>query len=192
MSQEPLTKRIDLPRYPRGWFAVGVTSELDVGDVMPARYFGQELVLVRTAEGRATLFDAYCPHLGAHLGHGGSVEGENLVCPFHGWRFGTDGACSGMPYGKRIPAAAKTKSWPVLEQNGVIYAWFDPDDAAPTYDMKCFDDSNWTPMVSKRWLIKGHSQEVCENSVDYSHFRFIHNSSHDARRGRAAGRRALV
>lgn len=176
MLQEPQTKRIDLPPYPRGWFAVGTTLELTVGDVKPVHYFGRELVLFRTAEGEATMFDAYCPHLGAHLGHGGTVDGENLVCPFHGWRFGRDGTCSGMPYGKRIPSAATTRSWPLLEQNGVIHAWFDPEGEDPEYEMKRFDDSNWTPMVSKRWDILGHSQEVCENSVDYSHFRFIHNS----------------
>lgn len=170
------SERIDLPAYPRGWFAVGTSPELEPGDVRPVRYFGRELVLYRTASGEAALLDAYCPHLGAHLGHGGRVEGEILVCPFHGWRFGRDGACSGMPYGRRIPPNAATRSWPLLEQNGVIHAWFDAGGAEPDYAMRRFDDASWTPMVSKRWSIQGHTQEVCENSVDFAHFRFIHGS----------------
>ena len=107
------SKRIDLPPYPRGWFAVGISSELDVGQVEAVEYFGEQLVLFRKADGTPALLDAYCPHLGAHLGHGGTVRGEELVCPFHGWGFTADGTCTSMPYGKRIPKTARTRSYPV-------------------------------------------------------------------------------
>ena len=56
---------------PSGWFAVAFSSELEAGEVKPVRYFGKELVLFRTSDGEAHLLDAFCPHLGAHLGHGG-------------------------------------------------------------------------------------------------------------------------
>src|SRR5689334_23634300 len=39
----------------------------------------------------------YCPHLGAHLGIGGTVVGDSIKCPFHAWRFGGDGACVDVP-----------------------------------------------------------------------------------------------
>ena len=100
-------RRIDLPPYPRGWFCVGISSELGPGDVRPASYFGRELVLFRTQAGEARVLDAYCPHLGAHLGHGGKIDGEVIVCPFHGWRFDGNGTGTAMLYGKRIPKAAK-------------------------------------------------------------------------------------
>lgn len=57
---------------PYGWYALEHCNSLAVGDAKPVHYFGRELVLFRTLEGTATLLDAYCPHLGAHLGHGGS------------------------------------------------------------------------------------------------------------------------
>ena len=44
----------------------------------------------RTEAGEVAVLDAFCPHMGAHLGHGGKVEGGGLVCPFHAWKF--DGA----------------------------------------------------------------------------------------------------
>jgi nitrite reductase/ring-hydroxylating ferredoxin subunit len=170
------SRRIDLPPYPRGWFAVAISDELERGAVRPIRYFDRELVLFRSTEGEARLFDAYCPHLGAHLGHGGQVEGDDLVCPFHGWRFGSDGACTGMPYGQRIPAAAKAKTWAVREQNGVILAWHSENAEAPDWAMPVFGDSNWTPCISKTWTISGHTQEVCENTADTGHFRFVHGT----------------
>ena len=75
------------PGYPRGWFVIGVSKELEPGDVRPIRYFGRELVLYRTESGMAIVHDAFCPHLGAHLGYGGKVVGETIQCPFHAWRF---------------------------------------------------------------------------------------------------------
>ena len=59
--------------------------------------------------------DAYCPHLGAHLGVGGQVEGDCMRCPFHGWEFdGDSGACVEIPYGERerIPAKAHARAVP--------------------------------------------------------------------------------
>jgi nitrite reductase/ring-hydroxylating ferredoxin subunit len=171
-----MSPRIDLPPYPRGWFAVASSDELQPGEVRAVHYFGQELVLFRSHTGMARVFDAYCPHLGAHLGHGGTVEGDELVCPFHGWRFGAEGACAGMPYGTRIPPAAKTRAWEVREQYGVILVWHSAKGDAPDWEMPGFDDANWTPSVSRSWVIKGHTQEVCENTADFGHFRFIHGT----------------
>jgi len=172
-----MSKRIDLPPYPRGWFAVGSSDELAPGEVRPIRYFGEALVLFRCEDGAAHVFDAYCPHLGAHLGHGGTVQGNELVCPFHGWRFGEDGACAGMPYGTRIPPTANVRSWIVREKHGVVMVWYSAKGDAPDWEMPDFDDSNWTPSISRSWTIKGHTQEVCENTADFGHFRFIHQTN---------------
>jgi 3-ketosteroid 9alpha-monooxygenase subunit A len=69
---------------PSGWFAVATSEEIAIRDVAIRHYFGQDLVVFRTESGAVSVFDPYCPHLGAHLGHGGRVEGERLRCPFHG------------------------------------------------------------------------------------------------------------
>jgi len=171
-----MTRRIDLPPYPRGWFAIASSDGLAPGDVRPISYFGRDLVLFRTTKGDARVFDAYCPHLGAHLGHGGSVENDELVCPFHGWRFGEDGVCTGMPYGKRIPSNAIAPAWEVREKNGVVMVWHSRNGDAPDWEMPDFEDANWTPPVSRTWTISGHTQEVCENTADFGHFRFIHQT----------------
>ena len=171
-----MTRRIDLPPYPRGWFSVGSSDELAVGAVRPVRYFGRELVLFRTGSGKAHLLDGYCPHLGAHLGYGGSVSGEEIVCPFHGWRFGGDGVCRSMPYGTRIPSTAKARSWAVREGGGVILAWHSEAGDPPDWEMPVFEKPSWTAPVARSWIIRGHTQEVCENTADLGHFRFIHQT----------------
>src|SRR5689334_11852890 len=94
------------PRYPtftNGWFQVAWSCELAAGQVRNLKCFGAELVLFRGHGGVASVVDAYCPHLGAHVGIGGRVVGDCVECPFHGWQFDGGGACTSIPYANKIP-----------------------------------------------------------------------------------------
>ena len=109
------------PPIPNGWYAVAWSKEIEPGGVKRVYAFEKELVVFRTESGKATIFDAYCPHLGAHLGEGGTVVGENLRCPFHHWQFDTGGSCVGIPYAKRVPPKARVGTWPVVECAGMVF-----------------------------------------------------------------------
>ena len=76
---------------------------------------GEQVVLFRTESGVATPMDAYCPHLGAHLGHGGAVNGERIRCPFHAFEFDTGGTCQFVPNGTRPHAKAEAHAYPLRE-----------------------------------------------------------------------------
>ena len=179
MKTIPTSQRIPLPPFPRGWFAIAFSAELEPGAVQRRHYFGRELVVYRTESGQVSLADAYCPHLGAHLGHGGRVEGERLVCPFHGWQFGPDGRCAAMPYGKRIPDRARLAPWQVIEQNGVVLAYWDGVDGSGSgaaWKPPVVDLGAYSEMRSRTWELASHPQEVMENSADGAHFRYIHKT----------------
>ncbi len=81
------SQRYPFPAYANGWFRIAYSNELEAGQVLPLSLLGRELVLYRDEAGEAHVLDAYCRHLGAHLGHGGKVEGEGLRCPFHAWKW---------------------------------------------------------------------------------------------------------
>jgi 3-ketosteroid 9alpha-monooxygenase subunit A len=168
--------RIDLPPYPTGWFAVALSEDLAPSQVVPCRYFGRELAMFRDLNGTVAVLDAYCAHLGAHLGHGATVGDGCIRCPFHGWEYDLAGVCIGMPYGRRVPAAAKVRSWPVVEQDDVILVWHSPDDQDPDWFMPTFADRRWTRPRSMMRTIRSHPQEILENTVDCAHFRFVHES----------------
>jgi phenylpropionate dioxygenase-like ring-hydroxylating dioxygenase large terminal subunit len=178
-----MSKRYDLP-IPFGWYCVSLGQDLKVGEVKPLKYFGRELVLFRTESGEAKLLDAYCPHLGAHLGHGGKVQGESIACPFHGWQFNGEGACTSVPYAKNMPPkVAGNKEvihhYPVVERNQVIWAWYHPQNAAPTFDvvdLPQYSSPDWTPIECQRWVINTTIQETGENAADAAHFLFVHTA----------------
>ncbi|MFT5481921.1 MAG: phenylpropionate dioxygenase-like ring-hydroxylating dioxygenase large terminal subunit, partial [Halieaceae bacterium] len=92
------SKTLRNPNFPIGWYSVGRTSEIKGGEVQRVYAFERELALFRTRSGAIALTDAFCPHLGAHLGVEGRVVGESIRCPFHGWRFDTAGQCVEIPY----------------------------------------------------------------------------------------------
>ena len=166
---------------PFGWFAVAYSSELDVGDVRPLFVFGQHVVLFRTEDGEAHLATAFCPHLGAHLGHGGRVEGNELVCPFHGWRFDGAGNCVAVPYAKSMPRRARQGpclySHPVREINRLIWVWHHPRRFPPTFDLDEipeFSAAGCAKPECFEWDVNVPVQDAGENAVDIAHFATVH------------------
>lgn len=166
----------NFPPIPSGWFTLTFSNELERGQVVPLRAFDRDLVLFRSESGVARLFDAHCPHLGAHLGHGGVVEGESVRCPFHHWRFGGDGRCVEVPGCDRIPPKARVHAWDVREQDGLVMAWFHPEGAAPTFEVPALEGEGWTEIKTVRWRIASHPQEINENTVDTAHMQPIHHT----------------
>ena len=54
--------------YPRGWFMIAESTELDTHKPLAVRFFGKDFALYRgRATGKVVLLDAYCPHMKTHL-----------------------------------------------------------------------------------------------------------------------------
>ena len=170
-----------LEGFPRGWFVIGFAEEIGPGEVKPLRYFGRELVAFRGESGEVSVLDAFCPHLGAHLGYGGKVVGDTVKCPFHAWRFDGKGSCVDVPYAKKIPPRAKLEPWLVREKNGLIFVWHgrgaEPDWEIP--DLPEHDRDDWTGWYTQIQTIKTHPREIVENVADKAHFPEVHGTHVD-------------
>ena len=170
--------RITLPPYPNGWFAIAHVDELAVGEVRSLHYFGQDLVLFRAEDGKPHVLDAYCAHLGAHLGNGGKVVGDTIKCPFHSWRWdGKSGSCVEIPYTSKIPPKARMRAWATMECNGMILVHHHMLGDGPTWMPEAVDElanPDYLLHRKKEWMITSHPQEVMENGVDFAHFETLH------------------
>jgi phenylpropionate dioxygenase-like ring-hydroxylating dioxygenase large terminal subunit len=130
-SRRPIVRTATTePRFPfpvpNGWFIVAEARDLAPGESKAFKVFGTDVVLFRGDDGAPHMVDAYCAHLGAHVGVGGRVEGDCIRCPFHGWRYdGESGVCNEIPYGNldRIPSQARIRAYPCIERNQMIWAW---------------------------------------------------------------------
>lgn len=175
------SQRWPFTHNPKGWYFLSYSEDLAVGQAVPLLAFEKDLVLYRTATGKATVLDAFCPHLGAHLGHGGKVEGEDIRCPFHAWKFGSDGVCNEIPYSSKIPPLAKIRCWEVVERNGMIMAWNNEEGGGPEWEVpevpEAANTSEWTEFERRHWKIATHNIEMAENAVDSAHFKYLHGTT---------------
>jgi phenylpropionate dioxygenase-like ring-hydroxylating dioxygenase large terminal subunit len=169
--------RYPFPATPDGWYGVGTVDELAPGAVAPLRYFGRDLVWFRGEDGPARVFDAHCPHLGAHLGFGGRVVGDGIRCPFHGWRYDGAGCLAEVPGLTKSPAALAIRSWPVAERNGFVHVWFHARGEKPGYEVERFRDdaTEWTPWRTSTYRVRVHVQDLTENILDRAHFPNVHD-----------------
>ncbi len=161
---------------PEAWYFVGLGAELAAGAVRVVRLAGEDWVLWRGMDGMASLTASTCPHLGAHLGEGGTVQGNELRCPFHGFRFSTSGQCTATGYDTKPPRAV-LRALPLQEKNGLLFVWWSGCEAAPTWEVPEVDMAGWSPFQVDHWSMPGHPQETTENSVDHGHFGWIHGYS---------------
>ena len=161
------------PPYPFGWFGVAFSRQLKPGRVLTCRFMDREIVVFRTKSGKACAIEAYCPHMGAHFGHGGKVESEELRCPFHGFRFSTNGSCVHSPFGAP-PPAARLGLLELREIWGVICVWHGPPGQVPWEIDLPDDDGSWHPLRHRTMKLRSHPQEITENSVDIAHLTTVH------------------
>ncbi len=175
-----MASRYPFPPYANGWFRVAYSDEIEPGQIVRLHYLGRELVAFRDEDGTPRILDAYCPHLGAHLGVGGEiVEGGRLRCPFHAWEFDGEGQCVRVPYAKKIPPKAKIRSWTTLERNGLVFLHHDAEDRPPAYEIPELSElatDEWTPLEVRRWTVKARWLDMNENCVDRVHFKYVHGA----------------
>jgi phenylpropionate dioxygenase-like ring-hydroxylating dioxygenase large terminal subunit len=173
-----VSRRFPFP-IPFGWFQVAYDDDLAPGEVTALRYWNRDLVLWRDDAGSWHLQDAYCPHLGAHLGIGGKVIGAELECPFHGWRYDGTGACSSIPYSDRVNKKAKLRTYDVVVRNSFVMAWYHPYGEPPKWEIPIIGevgDAGWSDWYKTSYIIDTIPQEMSENGVDPAHFRYVHGT----------------
>lgn len=172
-----LAPRTHVLPVPNGWYTIVGSAELLAGEVLSIKAVDRDLIVFRDEMGTSHVFDAHCPHMGAHLG-GGRVVGETLRCRFHGWLYGSDGRCVEIPYSDAaIPSKARVRSYPVQEKDGFIYFWYHAGDAVPTYEVPAVSevsDPQWTEAHVWEYEVVAALQEMAENNVDYAHFKYVH------------------
>lgn len=167
-------------RFARGWHCLGIADAYRDGKAHSFDAFGTRLAIFADSTGKLNVVDGYCPHMGADLGEG-TIKGDTLACPFHGWQWGGDGKCKAIPYAGRVPPRARIKSWPTMEENKQLFVWHDaegnmpqPEVAIPKIE-ECFT-GEWSEWIWETVKIDTNCRELIDNVSDMAHFYYVHGA----------------
>jgi 5,5'-dehydrodivanillate O-demethylase len=171
-------------RYLRGfWHPVFASAQLPTGRARPLRIMGQDYTLLRTASGRAQVMADRCLHRGTLLSTG-AVEGEELRCFYHGWKYDPTGRCTERPAERTSPESLRLRTYPTHETVGLIFAYLGEGKAPPfpPLDPLQGDGVLFVEALPRPF---NYFRQI-ENALDEVHFNFVHRVSPFAAQGMIA------
>jgi nitrite reductase/ring-hydroxylating ferredoxin subunit len=167
--------------FRRYWVPAMLAEEVAEPDCPPVRVqlLGEKLVAFRDSQGRIGLINEFCAHRGVSLWFGRN-EDSGLRCPYHGWKYDVTGQCVDLPSEATetgMCARIRLKSYPCIEQGGVIWTYMGPPELKPAPP-----GLEWTLVrpdqrfVSKRLQECNYLQAI-EGGIDSSHVSFLHSGA---------------
>lgn len=164
------------------WQPVYRAKDLRTGTARPLRILAQDFTIFRGASGKPQVLASRCPHRGTVLS-AGWVEGDEVRCFYHGWKFSADGSCTEQPAEKDgFKDTVCVRSYPTREYLGLIFAYLGPGEAPPFFRLKIFEDDRSYLSVKASMRRCSYFNQL-ENGVDEAHINFVHRISSFAEAG---------
>ncbi|MBW4462043.1 MAG: aromatic ring-hydroxylating dioxygenase subunit alpha [Nodosilinea sp. WJT8-NPBG4] len=164
--------------FPNFW-----TPVLPVVDIGPAplavELAGESLVLFRHSADQFAAFLDRCPHRGVPLSRGQVTEDGCLECPYHGWRFASDGACTHVPFNSLNPAQRSKLSatrLPTRVIAGMLWVFTGTENVPePQLPSSLLEPNDRYVIHHEVW--NAHWTRAIDISLDYLHIPFVHRDS---------------
>lgn len=159
------------------WYAAEFSNRLTT-EPLKVRLLSHDFVLFRDAEGRAHCLSDTCVHRGGSLS-GGKLKQNCVQCPYHGWRFDSDGRCQAIPSlgpDHKVPPRARVDAYPTDERYGLIFVFLGDlpaEERPPLMTVDEWDTDGWrSTTLDYYW--QANYQRIIENGLDPAHNEFVH------------------
>ena len=164
----------DLAAQRACWHPVAFAA--DVADrPVHADLLGEALVLWRGADRALRVMSDLCVHRGTALSLGW-VAGDELVCPYHAWRYGADGRCVAIPQKEdpaAVPAKARVRAFLVQERYGLIWVALE-EPRWPLPAVPELEADGWAVVAAGPYRWQCDAARQVENFTDFGHFPWVH------------------
>ncbi len=168
------------------WQFVALSGDLKPGKLARHELLGEPVLLGRSPTGQVFALRDICPHRAAPLSAGQfhrEADGrETVACPYHGWRFGPDGACAAIP--SLVDAQAMdvsrigVRAYPVAESQGLVFVWIAGDPrqpATPAEPPLVFPGVvGGKPKLVDRMVFDAHIDHAVVGLMDPAHGPYVH------------------
>ena len=164
----------DTPFIHNAWYVIAEVTEI-TRTPLARTVLGHSVVLFRTEAGAVVALQNRCCHRSFPLSHG-RIEGDTIVCGYHGLRYDTSGRCIEIPMQKSVPAAIRVNAYRSVERGPFVWIWMG-DEArgqhTPLPHQEWMDHPDWDALWGYLH-IKGSYVHLHENLLDLSHLSFLH------------------
>ena len=174
--------------FAREWHCVGRSADIPgPGDYVTDQVGDQPVFTLRDKQGGIRSFANVCRHRMMRLLEG-SGNTKRIVCPYHKWAYGHDGALTGAPHAKYFEGFDKAKfCLPEIRTEvwqGFIYVTLN-DEAesvasrvAPLADMiDRFQMADYVPIVTQDHVWDTNWKLLTENYMESYHLPYIHKGT---------------
>lgn len=178
------------------WYVAAFADEV-TRQPLARRILGLPLVLLRRTDGGVAALEDRCPHRSMPLSLG-RVDGDALVCAYHGARIGCDGICASVPSQAVVPPGARVRAFPAEQHGPLVWVWMgDAAPGRPPPHPAWIDDATGWAASRQRLHMRASYVRLHENLLDLTHLSFLHartfgtpdyaTAPYDARIDSAAG-----
>jgi len=156
------------------WHPVAAAT-LPAGQSVAAELLGQPLCIWRDAAGVVHAWEDRCPHRGTRLSIG-RVDGDKIICAYHGWQFDARGRCTLMPADPAFKPSANAcaKTYAVTERYGLIWVCMG-EPAGDVLPFPEYADEHLRKVLCGPYDVACSGPRIVENFLDMAHFAFIHD-----------------
>lgn len=156
------------------WYVAAFSNEVG-RSLLKRTLLGKPVVLYRTEGGVAVALADRCAHRSFPLS-ASTLEGDTIVCGYHGFRYNPQGDCVEVPSQSAPPKGIGVKTYPLIERGPVVWIWMgDPEAADPSKlpSQDWITAANWAR--SQGYLhLQGSYVRLHENLLDLTHLSFLH------------------
>lgn len=157
------------------WYAAELSKSLGRGEVKEVVFWRTSIAVYRGQDGTVRAMENRCAHRQLRLSEG-AVEGNLLVCNYHGWKYDGGGKCKEISHeqpraGRKLPDIC-VRSFPVRERYGFIWIFPGNPELAETTPMPVLpqlEQAKPWPVAPIDVTIKSHFSMIVENVCDFNH-----------------------
>ncbi len=161
------------------WYFAGLSGDIAKGDLKRIDIAGQPITLGRRRDGTAFALRDICPHRAAPLSSGRIVD-DMVECPYHGWRFDSQGTC------KSIPALHPSDNMEIekigvrsyhLREDGQLLWIYIPRDKAqmtPAIDPPQIEMAKGKVFIDEHLIMETHIDHAALGLIDPAHGPYVH------------------
>ena len=175
LHQQSTLADANTPLVRNAWYVAALADEV-TRQPLARRLLGVPVMLFRQLDGRPVALEDRCAHRSFPLSRG-TIDGDTVVCGYHGARYAADGRCQQVPSQAQVPPGAVVRAFPLRQAGRLVWIWLGDAAAMATTALPqqpWMDAAQAWVASTERLHLKASYVRLHENLLDLTHLSFLH------------------